>query len=119
MQEYVRILRLDTGMFNELVGDLSSLENVGTSYAVDICREGRKLKTHWEIVPSLEVQQGTTGARMYQPTVMKLSRHQCQDIEAYVNAPNTPEYDVANTGMYLPYLTFVCILGSCMPPRCA
>ena len=30
MQEYVRLLRLDTGMFNELVGDLSSLENVGT-----------------------------------------------------------------------------------------
>lgn len=40
MQEYARLLRLDTGMFKELVGDLSSLENAGTSYAVDTAEKG-------------------------------------------------------------------------------
>jgi hypothetical protein len=38
-QEYVRLLRLDTSIFEELVGDLPSLENTGVSSEVDTSGE--------------------------------------------------------------------------------
>lgn len=38
--EYVRLLRLDTSMFKELVGDLPFLDNAGASYGVDTAEKG-------------------------------------------------------------------------------
>jgi len=54
---------------------------------------------------------------MHQSVKTKLSVYQYQDIEAYVNSPNTPEDDVTDPGVRLPYLTFVRVLGSRIPSR--
>ena len=74
------------------------------------------LRSH-PIVSSSGVQLGTTGARMPQSVVTMLSAYQHQDMETYVNVPNTPEDDVTNPGVRLPYLIFVRILGSRIPSR--